>query len=114
MKISKLLLSLLLLTTLVTGSLLAGQSARFVTGEQLFALLNSGDLEQQAAAKFYVLGAIDTASLLRDPKICVTPDTQSALLTNKLLEMLSERPELRRYNAASLVREILAQDFPCT
>ena len=48
-------------------------------------------------------------ALLRDPKICVTPDTQSAFLTKKLLKMLSERPELRRYNAASLVREILAQ-----
>ncbi len=107
-------LSLLLFLTMVVGSLSAGQAARFVTGEQLFALLNSNDVGQRAAAKFYVLGAVDTASLLRDPKICVTPDTQSAFLTKKLLKMLSERPELRRYNAASLVREILAQDFPCT
>jgi len=96
------------------SSLSASQSARFVNGEQLFALLSSGDMEQQAAAKFYVLGVIDTASLLRDPKICVTPETESSLLTEKLLKMLSERPEIRRYNAASLVREILAQDFPCT
>jgi len=96
------------------SSLSASQSARFVNGEQLFALLSSGDMEQQAVAKFYVLGVIDTASLLRDPKICVTPETESSLLTEKLLKMLTERPEIRRYNAASLVREILAQDFPCT
>jgi hypothetical protein len=99
---------------LETSGFAAGQSTRFVTGEQLFALLSSSDVEQQAAAKFYVLGVIDTASLLRDPKICVTPETESSLLTEKLLKFLSERPEMRRYNAASLVREILAQDFPCT
>ena len=113
MRIAQWLLMLILLS-LMTNGLSASQSARFVTGEQLFALLSASDVEQQAAAKFYVLGVIDTASLLRDPKICVTPETESALLTEKLLHMLSERPEIRRYNAASLVREILAQDFPCT
>ena len=105
---------LVVLFSSAVSSLSASQSARFVNGEQLFALLSSGDMEQQAAAKFYVLGVIDTASLLRDPKICVTPETESSLLTEKLLKMLTERPEIRRYNAASLVREILAQDFPCT
>ena len=105
---------LVLLLSAGVSSLSASQSARFVTGEQLFALLSASDMEQQAAAKFYVLGVIDTASLLRDPKICVTPETESSLLTERLLKFLSERPEMRRYNAASLVREILAQDFPCT
>ena len=113
MRIVQRLLPLVFLS-LVASGLSASQSARFVTGEQLFALLSASDVEQQAVAKFYVLGVIDTASLLRDPKICVTPETESALLTGKLLKMLSERPEIRRYNAASLVREILAQDFPCT
>ena len=106
-------LLLLIFLSLVTSNLSASQSARFVT-ETTFALLSASDVEQQAVAKFYVLGVIDTASLLRDPKICVTPETESDLLTEKLLKMLSDRPEIRRYNAASLVREILAQDFPCT
>jgi len=110
----RLLLSFLMFLSLATSGLSASQSTRFVTGEQLFALLSSSNVEQQAAAKFYVLGVIDTASLLRDPKICVTPETESSLLMEKLLKMLTERPEIRRYNAASLVREILAQDFPCT
>ena len=95
MRIAQWLLMLILLS-LMTNGLSASQSARFVTGEQLFALLSASDVEQQAAAKFYVLGVIDTASLLRDPKICVTPETESALLTEKLLQMLSERPEIRR------------------
>ena len=90
------------------------QSTRFVTGEQLFELLNSPEEEQRAAAKFFVLGVVDTVSLLRDPTLCITPETDSVLLTERLQQILRERPEIRRYNAASLVREILSQDFPCT
>ena len=81
-------LLLLVFLSLITSGLSASQSARFVTGEQLFALLSASDVEQKAVAKFYVLGVIDTASLLRDPKICVTPETESSLLTEKLLKFL--------------------------
>jgi hypothetical protein len=87
---------------------------RFVTGTQLYALLSAAEPEQRGAAKYYVLGIVDGLSLLRDPTLCVDASTDSEDLLDLLESTLRERPEIRRYNAASLVREILSQGHPCT
>lgn len=102
----------------VTGGLQgpanAAQSVRFMTGETLHAMAVSSDGLAQASARSYVLGVLDGLMHLRDSKICIGVEVPADTVYGTVAQTLAQRPDLRRYNAASLVREIISSQYPCT
>lgn len=91
----------------------AAQSVRFMTGDTLYAMAASSADAAQSSARSYVLGVLDGLMHLRDPKICIGVDVPADSVYGLVIETLAQRPDLRRYNAASLVREIVSSHFPC-
>ncbi|MFM1881107.1 MAG: Rap1a immunity protein [Pseudomonadota bacterium] len=98
----------------VGGAAIAAQSVRFMTGETLHAMASSSDGLAQASARSYVLGVLDGLMHLRDPKICIGVEVPADTVYGTVAQTLAQRPDLRRYNAASLVREIISTQYPCT
>lgn len=92
---------------------LAAQSVRFMTGEALYAMASSSDNTAQSSARSYVLGVLDGLMHLRDAKICIGVDVPADSVYGVVIRTLTQRPDLRRYNAASLVREIVSSHYPC-
>lgn len=92
---------------------LAAQSVRFMTGEALYAMAASSEDTAQSSARSYVLGVLDGLMHLRDPRICIGVDVPADSVYGMVVRTLGQRPDLRRYNAASLVREIVASHYPC-
>jgi len=92
---------------------LAAQSVRFMTGETLYAMAVSSVDTAQSSARSYVLGVLDGLMHLRDPKICIGVDVPADSVYGMVVQTLGQRPDLRRYNAASLVREIVSSHYPC-
>ncbi len=96
------------------GSAHAAQSVRFLTGEALHSMASSPDGLAQASARSYVLGVLDGLMHLKDPKICIGVEVPADTVFGAVVKTLAQRPDLRRYNAASLVREIISSQYPCT
>ena len=98
-----------------TGSqtALAAQSVRFMTGDTLYAMAVSSEGSAQSSARSYVLGVLDGLMHLRDAKICIGMDVPAESVYGLVIQTLTQRPDLRRYNAASLVREIVSSHYPC-
>jgi hypothetical protein len=92
---------------------LAAQSVRFMTGDRLYAMAVSSENAAQSSARSYVLGVLDGLMLLRDAKICIGVDVPADSVYGMVVQTLGQRPDLRRYNAASLVREIVSSHYPC-
>ncbi|MFZ9734610.1 MAG: Rap1a/Tai family immunity protein [Burkholderiaceae bacterium] len=92
---------------------LAAQSVRFMTGEALYAMASSSEDTAQSSARSYVLGVLDGLMHLRDAKICIGVDVPADSVYGLVIQTLTQRPDLRRYNAASLVREIVSSHYPC-
>lgn len=92
---------------------LAAQSVRFMTGEALYAMASSSEGTAQSSARSYVLGVLDGLMHLRDAKICIGVDVPADSVYGLVIQTLTQRPDLRRYNAASLVREIVSSHYPC-
>lgn len=110
----RVLLALAGVATALLGSANAAQSVRFMTGETLVAMASSSDAVAQASARSYVLGVLDGLMHLKDQKICIGVDVPADAVYGVVANTLLQRPELRRYNAASLVREIISTQYPCT
>ena len=100
--------------SMLSGSANAAQSVRFMTGETLHAMASSSDGLSQASARSYVLGVLDGLMQLRDSKICIGVEVPADTVYGTVAQTLAQRPDLRRYNAASLVREIISSQYPCT
>jgi hypothetical protein len=100
--------------SMLCGSANAAQSVRFMTGETLHAMASASDGLAQASARSYVLGVLDGLMHLRDSKICIGVEVPADTVYGTVAQTLAQRPDLRRYNAASLVREIISSQYPCT
>ena len=96
------------------GAAQAQSSARFMTAGELHLRLSAADPAAREAGSHYVLGVVDTLALTRDPRACLGPGVAATRLVEAVAAQLQARPDLHRFNAASLVREALAQAFPCT
>lgn len=61
----------------------------------------------------YVMGVIDTLMLTKDAPICFGDQTEINSLVDTIQQQLIERPDLLRFNAASVVREVMVANYPC-
>jgi hypothetical protein len=104
----------LLLLALFASAPRAQTSARFMTAGELHQRLSAEDPAAREAGRHYVLGVVDTLALVRDPNTCLGPGVSSTRLVEVVAAQLQARPDLHRYNAASLVREALSVAFRCT
>lgn len=95
------------------GPLAAAQSVRFQTAGDLFLKLTSPRLEEQLAGQHYVMGVLDGLMLAKDQRLCVRAEIQINEVVTLVRGQLTARLDVHRFNAASVVRETLATEFPC-
>jgi hypothetical protein len=88
-------------------------SARFMTAAELHLRLSAPELAAREAGRHYVLGVVDALALARDPRACLGPGVAATQLVEVVAAQLRARPDLHRFNAASVVREAIAVEFPC-
>lgn len=88
--------------------------ARFMTAGELHQRLTAPEPAAREAGRHYVLGVIDSLALSRDPRVCLGAGVSATRYVEVVAEQLANRPDLHRFNAASLVREAVATAFPCT
>jgi hypothetical protein len=105
------LLSLIL--TLGTGVALAKKSVRFLTAAELQASLLSSDENVRLSGRNYIMGVLDTLMLTKDAPICFADQTEINVLVDTVQTQLLQRPDLLKYNAASVVREVMVANYPC-
>lgn len=91
----------------------AQTSIRFLTAGDLYLRLMASEPEAREVGRHYIMGVVDALALLKDNKVCVGANTATIDLVNAVLDQLKQRPDLHRYNAASVVREAVAVAFPC-
>ena len=60
-----------------------------------------------------MLGVVDAMALARDPRTCLGTGVAADVLVEAVASQLQSRPDLHRFNAASLVREAIAVAYPC-
>jgi hypothetical protein len=92
----------------------AQSSARFMTAGELHQRLSASEPAAREAGRHYVLGVVDALALARDGRICLGAGVPAAQLVDTVAAQLQARPDLHRFNAASLVREAIFVAFPCT
>lgn len=91
----------------------AQNSIRFLTAGDLYLRLIASEPEAREVGRHYIMGVVDALSLLKDNKVCVGANTATLDLVEAVLKQLKQRPDLHRFNAASVVREAIAVEFPC-
>ena len=91
----------------------AKKSVRFLTADELHASLLSADEAVRFSGRNYIMGVIDTLMLTKDAPICFGDQTEINLLVDTVQQQLIQRPDLRRFNAASVVREVMVANYPC-
>jgi hypothetical protein len=96
------------------GSLKAEKSIRFLTAGELYSLFSSEGFERQVQARYYVLGVLDGLLLAKDPMLCMTTNIPVEEVADLVHLHLRSRSDIHRFNAASVVREVLLTEFPCT
>ena len=92
---------------------LAQKSVRFLTAAELHASLLSADETTRFSGRNYIMGVIDTLMLTKDAPICFGEQTEINLLVDTVQQQLLQRPDLLRFNAASVVREVMVANYPC-
>jgi hypothetical protein len=105
------LLSVIL--TLGTGMAQAKKSVRFLTAAELHASLLSTDENVRFSGRNYIMGVLDTLMLTKDAPICFADQTEINVLVDTVQAQLLQRPDLLKYNAASVVREVMVANYPC-
>lgn len=103
----------LLLCWLLIVPAQAASSVRFLTAAELQASLLSPDENIRFNGRNYIMGVVDTVMLMKSAPICLQEKTEINQITDLVRLQLQQRPELMRYNAASVVREIMVANFPC-
>jgi hypothetical protein len=51
--------------------------------------------------------------LTKSSPVCMDEKTEINTITDLVRLQMQQRPDLLRYNAASVVREVMAANFPC-
>ena len=98
---------------LVMSTALAQKSVRFLTAGELHASLLSADEATRFHGRNYIMGVIDTLMLTKDAPICFGDQTEINILVDTVQQQLVQRPDLLRFNAASVVREVMVANFGC-
>jgi len=98
---------------LATSSAHAQKSVRFLTAGELHASLLSADETTRFSGRNYIMGVVDTLMLTKSATICMQEKTEINQIAELVKLQLQQRPELMRYNAAGVVREIMVANFPC-
>lgn len=91
----------------------AKKSIRFLTAGELHASLMSAEETTRFNGRNYIMGVIDTLMLTKDAPICFGEQTEINLLVDTVQQQLLQRPDLLRFNAASVVREVMVANYPC-
>lgn len=60
------------------------------------------------------MGVVDTLLLVKDRRVCIGTNVPITEIESLLRQYFEQRPDIRRFNAASVIREVLATQFPCT
>ncbi len=89
------------------------KSVRFLTASELQASLLSSDENVRFNGRNYIMGVVDTLMLTKSSPICMQEQTEINQITDLVRLQIQQRPELTRYNAASVVREVMVANFPC-
>jgi len=92
----------------------AQPSARFLSTAELYARLDDTRAEVRESGRHYIMGVVDALVFARDPEICLGAQVPLDDLAAAVHERLASRPELLRYNAASVVRQIVAALLKCS
>ena len=96
-----------------TTAVHARKSVRFLTAGELHASLLSVDEATRFHGRNYIMGVIDTLMLTKDAPICFGDQTEINILVDVVQQQLIQRPDLLRFNAASVVREVMVANFGC-
>ena len=91
----------------------AASSVRFLTAEEMQNSLLSEQEEVRFHGRNYIMGVVDTLMLTKSSAICMQEKTEINQIADLVKLQLQLRPELMRYNAAGVVREIMVANFPC-
>lgn len=91
----------------------AQSTVRFLTAGDLYKRLIDPQIEAREAGRHYIMGVVDGLALVRDARSCIGPNTKTSDLVDAVQAQLQARPDIHRYNAASVVREAIAVQFPC-
>ncbi len=91
----------------------AAKSIRFLTASELQASLLSAQEDVRYSGRNYIMGVVDTLMLTKSSPICMQEQTEINQITDLVILQLQQRPELLRYNAASVVREVMVANYPC-
>ena len=91
----------------------AAKSIRFLTASELQASLLSPQEGIRFNGRNYIMGVVDTLMLTKSSPICMQEQTEINQITELVKLQLQQRPELLRYNAASVVREVMVANYPC-
>lgn len=102
-----------LLCLLSVAQAQAATSARFLTAAEMQASLLSEQEEVRLNGRNYIIGVVDTLMLTKSATICMQEKTEINQIAELVKLQLQQRPELMRYNAAGVVREIMVANFPC-
>jgi hypothetical protein len=102
-----------LLCWLLMAPAQAATSARFLTAAEMQASLLSEQEEVRFHGRNYIMGVVDTLMLTKSAAICMQEKTEINQIAELVKLQLQQRPELMRYNAAGVVREIMVANFPC-
>ena len=102
-----------LLCLLFAAQSQAATSTRFLTAAEMQASLLSDQEEVRFNGRNYIMGVVDTLMLTKSSSICMQDQTEIDQIADLVKLQLQLRPELMRYNAAGVVREIMVANFPC-
>lgn len=102
-----------LLCLLLFAQVQAASSVRFLTAAEMQTSLLSDQEEVRFHGRNYIMGVVDTLMLTKSPSICMQEKTEINQIAELVKLQLQLRPELMRYNAAGVVREIMVANFPC-
>ncbi len=91
----------------------AAKSIRFLTAAELQSSLTSPQEDVRFSGRNYIMGVVDTLMLMKSAPICMQEQTEINQITELVILQLQQRPELMRYNAASVVRESMVANYPC-
>ena len=102
-----------LLCLLLFAQVQAASSVRFLTAAEMQTSLLSDQEEVRFNGRNYIMGVVDSLMLTKSSPVCMDEKTEINTITDLVRLQMQQRPDLLRYNAASVVREVMAANFPC-
>ena len=101
-----------LLISVLSAQAFAAKSTRFLTASELQASLLSDSETIRFNGRNYIMGVVDSLMLTKSSPVCMDEKTEINTITDLVRLQMQQRPDLLRYNAASVVREVMAANFP--